>query len=771
MRRARSGLFAGLRAVPSSRPVHPGQPDLDRAATELAHDIPEPLGPLARVAYDYRWSWTPGGHEVFAAVDAERWERVGRNPVRLLRETSRPALERAAGDGDLVRRAADLEAVCRADAERPAHAPENGTVSAERPVAFVCAEFGVHRSLPIYSGGLGALAGDMLKEASDAAFPLVGVGLLYRQGYFRQRVDVGGLQHEYWVEADPGLMPMALVTGEDGAPLRISVPISGDEVQAQIWRVNVGRVPLYLLDTDLPENSPVARWTTARLYVGDPQIRLAQYAMLGVGAVRACAALGLEPSVFHLNEGHGALAALELAREPIGDGVPLDRALEDARREIVFTTHTPVPAGNDTYPAARAIGALGAYAREIGLEDEQLLRLGRTDPLDLDEEFGITQLALRTSRGANGVSRRHGRVAREMWASLWPGRVEDGVPITHVTNGVHVPTWVGPEMRDLFDRHLGESWLRESEAPATWEALARVPDEELWAARCAQRTRLVEHVRRQSVVERLGRGEDFAYVEAAARVFDPDTLTIGFARRLATYKRLDLLARDVERAVRLLGGRCPIQFVLAGKAHPKRHGRQGAGGEALRQPRDGRPGRARRLPRRLRPGPRRAPGPGLRRVAQPPAPAAGGQRHQRHEVRPQRRPAAQRSGRLVGRGLRPRPRLVDQRRGRRRPRGAGRPRRAGAVPAPGGRGRPRVLRARRRRPARRVDRADARVDREPGAGVQRRADAGGLSAEGVRPGGLSDGSSAYAARVCRATSAQSNSSTCSLASATRRSRS
>jgi glycogen phosphorylase len=542
-----------------------GQQDLDRAAADLAARLPPPLAPLARVAYGYRWSWMPGGDELFAAVDPRRWELCGHNPVRLLQEAPRNALERAAGDEAFTERAGELEAAIRADADRPARP---GEVAPERPVAFVCAEFGVHRSLPIYSGGLGVLAGDMLKQASDDAVPLVGVGLMYRQGYFRQRINTAGRQHEYWVPTDPERLPAAVVTGADGQPVTVRVPVSQDEIVAQIWRVDVGRVPLFLLDADRPENTQVARWTSARLYVGDPQIRLAQYALLGVGAIRALDALGIEPGLVHLNEGHGALAALELAKEQIGEGVPIDRAIAEVRERVAFTTHTPVPAGNDTYPAGRALGALGAYAREIGLEDEELLRLGRTDPLDLEEDFGITQLALRTCRSANAVSRRHGGVARAMWRGLWPGRAVDGVPITHVTNGVHLPTWTGPAMRELLDRHLGPQWPHAAD-PATWAALADVPARELWDVRERQRAALVAEVRERSVAERLGRGEERAYVDAAARVFDPQVLTIGFARRLATYKRLDLLVRDPQRAVRLITGKRPVQFVLAGKAHPK----------------------------------------------------------------------------------------------------------------------------------------------------------------------------------------------------------
>ncbi len=542
-----------------------GDGDTVRARDDLAASLPPGLAPLARLAYDYRWSWHPDGDPLFASIDPDRWLRVHRNPVRQIRDCSRARLLELEADGALAERAAALAAWIDADDERPDM--EVTGVSRRHPVAFVCAEFGVHESLPIYSGGLGALAGDILKQSSDLALPMVGVGLMYREGYFRQRVDATGHQHEWWDLLDPELVPAALMT-QGGEPVIIDVPVGSDQVRAQIWRVQVGRAPLFLLDTDIPGNSPINRWIAARLYVGDQQLRLAQYVLLGVGSIRALAALGIEPAVVHLNEGHGALAALEMARQQIGDGVGVDAAIGDARQRIVFTTHTPVPAGNDTYSAARAIGAMGAYAREIALDDEELLRLGRTDPLNLDEDFGMTQLALRTSRSANGVSRRHGRVSRRMWAPMWPGRAVDGVPITHVTNGVHIPSWAGPEMESLFDDALGESWRVRPEVASTWAAIEQVPAADLWAARRAQRLRLVEFIRARGAHNRLARGQEPGYVEATAHTFDPDVLTIGFARRLATYKRLDLLVRDAERARAVLTGPRPMQLVLAGKAHP-----------------------------------------------------------------------------------------------------------------------------------------------------------------------------------------------------------
>ena len=544
----------------STTTLNDGRADVRRAAGELAERLPEPLAPLARLAYNYRWSWLPGGPELFRSIDPERFEIARENPVRLLQEAPARALRRAAGDERLVERAASLEAQVNADLERP---PSGAIDASAGPVAFLCAEYGVHVSLPVYAGGLGALAGDLLKEASDRAVPLVGVGLMYRKGYFRQRVDAGGWQHEYWIDTDPERLPAAMVTGADGTPMTIEVPIYDRSVKARMWRVDVGRVPLFLLDTDVPDNAVLDRWITARLYDSDEHTRLAQYVLLGVGGIRALRALGIEPGVIHLNEGHAALAPVELARRGQGGD------LETARERTVFTTHTPVAAGNDSYPREQVEQAIAGLARELGRDPSEVIALGRTDPADGTEPFGVTQAALRMSRAANAVSRRHGEVAREMWRVLWPGRAVAQVPIGHVTNGVHIPTWIGAPMRELLDRHLGDGWMRRAADPETWDPVDQIPDDELWAVRRRQREQLVSFVRERSVTDRLVRNDVREYIEAAAEAFDPEVLTIGFARRVATYKRLELLVRDPEWTMALLDGGQPVQVVLAGKAHPR----------------------------------------------------------------------------------------------------------------------------------------------------------------------------------------------------------
>ena len=340
------------------------------------------------------------------------------------------------------------------------------------------------------------------------------------------------------------------------------------DVVAQIWRVDIGRVPLFLLDAERPENSQAARWITSRLYIGDEDTRLAQYMLLGIGGVRALEAMGIEPSIVHLNEGHAAFAGLELAKREYSGQGSLGAALEIAKKRTIFTTHTPVPAGNDTYPAHQVEKVLAHMAGTLGVDAAEIISLGRTNPEEEAEPFGVTQFALRTSRAANGVARRHGEVAREMWNPMWPDKAVDDVPITHVTNGVHIPTWLGQPIWNLLNKHLGEDWLDRATDPATWAPVDDIPAKEIWDVRTQQRAELIEYVRHRAVVDRLARDESTSYAEAAA-AFDPDVLTVGFARRLATYKRLNLLLQDVERAMRVVGGDRPIQVLLAGKAHPR----------------------------------------------------------------------------------------------------------------------------------------------------------------------------------------------------------
>jgi starch phosphorylase len=575
-------------SVDPGRAASPGSDDVSRAVALLAARLPAPLRPLARIAYNYRWSWAERGPDLFRTIDPYRWELAGENPVRLLSDAPDPIMDRAARDDELIDGAWRMDALISKELARP---PSDGLVteaslSPRSPVAFLCAEFGVHASLPIYSGGLGILAGDVLKEASDRRVPMVGVGLLYREGYFHQRLDYARWQQEFWIPSFPERLPCAIVTGDDDEPLTVTVEIRDRPILLQIWRVDVGRVPLYLLDAERPENARVDRWITSRLYVSDRQIRLAQYVLLGVGGMRALRAMGIDPAVVHLNEGHAALAPLELARELADAGEPYERALAEAKGRTVFTTHTPVPAGNESYSPLEVLEALDGFHAGLGLDERRFLALGRVHPNDEGERFGVTPLGLRASRAANGVSRLHGDTARTMWRDLEVGSDAGGgrpnggarnvasagpaaAPIGSVTNGVHLPTWMAPQMRELLARYLGEDWERRAAHPATWEPVADIPDEELWAVRGELRRQTIGFVRDRMARDRLARGEPIDHAEAAAGGFDPDALTIGFARRVAAYKRIHLLIADPERAFALLSGPTSVQLALAGKSHPQ----------------------------------------------------------------------------------------------------------------------------------------------------------------------------------------------------------
>jgi starch phosphorylase len=542
-------------------PFAPGAADLETRAALLADRLTDGLKPLARVAYNYAWSWLPGGESVFRSINRHRWALSGGNPVQFLGDLWPRTQERAERDGELLERVADLAERTEAYLARP----DGDWPGLDGPVAFFCAEFGFHVSLPIYSGGLGVLAGDILKEASDRALPMLGVGLLYRRGYFRQRLDLEGRQHEYWVPLDPKSLPLARVTNDDGSPLRLHVELLGAPLAFQVWRADVGRVPLLLLDAEIPVNDQVQRWTTARLYEGNRAIRLAQYGLLGIGGARVLEALGLRPGVIHLNEGHPALAALELAAGRVAAGAAFEDALAEVRERVVFTTHTPVPAGNETYDPDEFLAAFGDLPGRLGIDGEELLALCRAGA---GGRPGMTPLALRVSSRRNGVSRLHGEVAREMWRPLFGTGTDDDVPIGHVTNGAHLPSFLGDAVGDLLHRYLGEGWTERAADPATWEPVGTIPDAELWQARCAARARLIEFVRSETELDQLLRGEQIEEVRAVARALEDDVLTLGFARRLATYKRLHLLAHDPDRVRRILGGERPVQLLIAGKAHP-----------------------------------------------------------------------------------------------------------------------------------------------------------------------------------------------------------
>jgi glycogen phosphorylase len=539
--------------------------------------LPAPLISLERLAWNYWWSWTADGESIFRDLDPEIWEECERNPRQLLARTSEYRLAEAATDPVYLERVRRIDESFQSYmASSPHWQHEAATITPEHPVAYFCAEFGVHTSLPLYSGGLGILAGDHLKSASDLGLPLVAVGLLYRYGYFRQRLRNDGWQEEHYGESFPNDLPIHLVRNADDSSLRIEVLIRDRNVLARVWRADVGRVPLYLLDANIPENAETDRWVTGHLYGGDRETRIVQEMLLGIGGVRLLRKLGVSPHVFHLNEGHSAFLTLELAREVVQtERQPLSVAVEKVKPQCVFTTHTPVAAGNDEFDpplVTRAFGA--AYLKELGLTEEEFLALGRVDPTNRTERFGLTPLAIRMCRSTNGVSRKHGEVSRALWQKLWPAQKIEDIPITHITNGVHAPTWISLLLRDLLEKHVGQDWETKLRSESVWsEAIAKIPDEELWAAHLRLKERLVAFIRHRSAQSRTTAGERADYIEAANTMFDPAALTIGFARRVAGYKRWNLLLTDPQRLLRLINNEeRPVQFVFAGKAHPQDEG-------------------------------------------------------------------------------------------------------------------------------------------------------------------------------------------------------
>ncbi len=540
--------------------------------------LPETINALERISRNYWWSWSPDGTPTFRDLDQEVWNECEHNPRRLLKETSDYNLARMATDPvyvERVRRLAEgFDAYMSGTARTWAseHARE---ITREHPAAYFCAEFGVHHSLPLYSGGLGILAGDHLKSASDLGLPLVGVGLLYHHGYFRQRLRRDGWQEETYNQIDVDDLPMRLVRGADGEPVYVELRMRGRAVRVQAWRVDVGRVALYLLDTNVGGNDEIDRMITGHLYGGDRETRCVQEMVLGVGGVRLLRQLRIEPHVFHLNEGHSAFLTVELARELTERGVGFTEAASAVRERCVFTTHTPVAAGHDEFLPSLIEKCFGEdYWRALGLTHEEFLDLGRVTAGDSEELFGLTPLALRMCRSSNGVSRKHGEVSRELWNKMWPGRKIEEVPITHVTNGVHAPTWVAPLLAALFERHAGSDWTEALRDTEEWSrVVASVSDEELWKVKRLLNRRLITYVRDRLYFARLQQGETKEFAASARTLFDPDALTIGFARRVAAYKRWRLVLSDMERLRRLImNEERPVQFVFAGKAHPQDQG-------------------------------------------------------------------------------------------------------------------------------------------------------------------------------------------------------
>jgi len=530
------------------------------------------LEKLKELGRNLWWCWQASVISLFRELDPTLWNEVGHNPVEFLKRIPVDQLERRATEMALDSR---IDHAFRrlSDYLKDKHSwgSLNASILRTRPVAYFSAEFGLHESLPIYSGGLGVLAGDHLKSASDLGIPLVGVGLLYNQGYFRQSLDANGWQQESYLDADTGILPIEKVVGADGKTLRVEVETASGVLRARIWRVEVGRTLLLLLDSNVPENSDEDRALTARLYGGDARVRIRQELLLGVGGVRALRALGIQPSVMHLNEGHSAFATLEMIRVMMEEtGLPYGEVVSDVAQMTVFTTHTPVAAGHDRFPAQLVEEHLGKIREALRLSYEDFMGLGRVYANDPNELFCMTVLALKLSRYANGVSALHGVVSRRMWHPLYPNIPEEQVPIGHITNGVHVQSWIAPQMSMLLANHLGVDWSRRQRHPEAWSGIDGVDDAELWETQQVLKARLIEFVRGRLVAQAKKRNDPSARIERFAASLDPNALTIGFARRFATYKRAGLVLQDIERMVALIrSSERPIQFVFAGKAHPE----------------------------------------------------------------------------------------------------------------------------------------------------------------------------------------------------------
>jgi len=530
--------------------------------------LPDRLRRLPELALDLWWTWNTLAREVFRRLDYPLWRQTAHNPVRMLRLISPELLARAAGDQNfLALYDAAMEAL---DAARSARDTwwQRRYPEGHGPIAYISAEFALHQSLPIYAGGLGVLAGDHCKEASDLGIPLIGVGFMYPQGYFHQTVSPEGWQQEIYESLNWTDAPIERAVSPEGRPCVIAVPLGNRTVLVSVWQVLLGRVKLYLLDTDLEENAPWDRELSARLYGGDRETRIQQEIILGIGGVRALKAMGIHPAAWHLNEGHAAFVVLQRIRDRTEEGATFESALDEVRRTTVFTTHTPVPAGHDAFPftlvenhLAGAWGTLGAYR-------DAVLALGHYDN-GSGSLFNMTALALRTANFVNGVSQLHGQVTRDMWSPLWPGVANEQRPVRAITNGIHVPSWLSMEMTALFNKHLPADWRERHDDPLIWEAILAIPDEALWETRQALRTYLFAFIRERARQRWKEEHVTAARVVAAGTLLDPNALTIGFARRFTGYKRPELIFHNPERLVSILtAARQPVQLVFAGKAHP-----------------------------------------------------------------------------------------------------------------------------------------------------------------------------------------------------------
>lgn len=562
------GIFLGLSDNYHAAMKHPKYSH----SFEVTSELPEELHPLKRLAFNLRWTWHEPTQELFRQVDRQLWEEVEHNPVQLLNGLSAKRIQALCNDAAFL---ASLK-VCADDLDQYLEGKTwFGETFPEQVgrtlVAYFCAEFGISETLPIYSGGLGVLAGDHLKAASDLGVPLVGVGLLYSRGYFRQILTSDGWQQEHYPKYDFYQYPLQLMRGEDQQPLRVEVELPDRTIICQVWKCDVGRIQLVLLDSNVLENAPVDQEITDTLYGGDQEMRIRQELILGVGGMRALDTLGIRPTVCHMNEGHSAFLSLERIRQFVKQrGCDFRLARKVVVAGNVFTTHTPVPAGFDLFPPDVLERYASSLAQEIGLKMDDLIRLGRIDPENDGEPFNMAVFAMENSNYVNGVSELHARVTRQMFHARWPDYPEDEVPVSAITNGVHTLSWTSPRMAKLFDTYLGSEWRERPDDPETWAQVHAIPDRELWEVRENMRGDFVRFVRKRVQRDLVRRGHTRSDASQAETILDPRILTIGFARRFATYKRATLLLSDPERLRSLLfHSDRPIQIVIAGKSHPK----------------------------------------------------------------------------------------------------------------------------------------------------------------------------------------------------------
>ena len=532
-------------------------------------NLPKRIEGLSRLAHNLWWAWNPDGQRLFSNIDPLLWNAINHNPIAFLHRVERTRVNAA------INRPKYLEQYDNTMADFEAYLGRKDTWFTKtypkldgKQIAYFSFEFGLHESLPVYAGGLGILSGDHLKEASDLGLPLTAVGFVYNQGYFVQHLTEDGWQETRSALVDYNELPLVSLLDENRQPLTISVNLPGREVSARIWELEVGRIHLYMLDTNLEQNAPVDRQLTERLYNSDPEVRISQEVLLGIGGVRVLELLGIEPNVWHMNEGHSAFLAVERLRELVKSGMDLKSAIEKVRVGDVFTTHTPVPAGNDQFPLWLIDKYFAQVWNELGMTRDQFIDFGR-QAQPWGETFVMPVLALKLSERANAVSELHGAVSRKMWSFLWPNQKTESIPIGYVTNGVHTRTWLARRMGLLFSKYLGKDWIERLDEPSLWENIVRIPNEELWEVRRHLKNKLVNFANERTRLQWRNGTLTPSQVLAGGVFLEPYSLTIGFARRFATYKRANLMFRDFERLLRIINNpHMPVQIIFAGKAHP-----------------------------------------------------------------------------------------------------------------------------------------------------------------------------------------------------------